>query len=149
MELVLCKTTPIYLYLIIYTHIYPYIHIHIYYRPNIYIYPYIQTHVCPHTYLHRFGGMMELVPFKTTPESLSFNVRMCARLAAPLAFFYLGLLIYKFCIFFCLLCVCVCVGEYISECNVCMYVQVNCILFVMICFFVVCVPVWLLLLTFL
>ena len=33
---------------------------------------------------------MELVPYKTTPESLSFNVRMVARLAAPLAFFYLG-----------------------------------------------------------
>jgi hypothetical protein len=33
---------------------------------------------------------MELVPRRTTPESLSFNVRMCARLAAPLAFFYLG-----------------------------------------------------------
>jgi hypothetical protein len=33
---------------------------------------------------------MELVPFRTTPESLSFNVRMNARLAAPLAFFYLG-----------------------------------------------------------
>lgn len=33
---------------------------------------------------------MELVPYKTTPESLSFNVRMVARLSAPLAFFYLG-----------------------------------------------------------
>ncbi len=38
----------------------------------------------------RFAGMMELVPFRTTPQSLSFNVRMIARLAAPLAFFYLG-----------------------------------------------------------
>ena len=38
----------------------------------------------------RIAGMMELVPFRTTPESLSFNVRMIARLAAPLAFFYLG-----------------------------------------------------------
>ena len=27
---------------------------------------------------------------QTTPEALSFNVRMCVRLAAPLAFFYLG-----------------------------------------------------------
>lgn len=27
---------------------------------------------------------------RTTPESLSFNARMVARLAAPLAFFYLG-----------------------------------------------------------
>lgn len=33
---------------------------------------------------------MELVPNRTTPVSLSFNVRMNARLAAPLAFFYLG-----------------------------------------------------------
>lgn len=32
----------------------------------------------------------ELVPGRTTPEALSFNVRMVARLAAPLAFFYLG-----------------------------------------------------------
>ena len=39
---------------------------------------------------HRLAGFMELVPYKTTPESLSFNVRMVARLAAPLAFFYLG-----------------------------------------------------------
>jgi hypothetical protein len=38
----------------------------------------------------RLAGFMELVPFKTTPESLSFNVRMVARLSAPLAFFYLG-----------------------------------------------------------
>lgn len=38
----------------------------------------------------RFAGMMELVPYRTTPTSLSFNVRMIARLAAPLAFFYLG-----------------------------------------------------------
>jgi hypothetical protein len=37
----------------------------------------------------RISGMMELVPYKTTPESLSFNVRMIARLSAPLAFFYL------------------------------------------------------------
>lgn len=38
----------------------------------------------------RLGGKMELVPHRTTPKCLSFNVRMCARLAAPLAFFYLG-----------------------------------------------------------
>ena len=38
----------------------------------------------------RLAGLMELVPFYTTPESLSFNVRMVARLASPLAFFYLG-----------------------------------------------------------
>ena len=41
-------------------------------------------------HLRRLAGFMELVPYKTTPESLSFNVRMVARLAAPLAFFYLG-----------------------------------------------------------
>mmetsp|Transcript_6631 Transcript_6631/g.11152 ORF Transcript_6631/g.11152 Transcript_6631/m.11152 type:complete len:947 (+) Transcript_6631:145-2985(+) len=35
-------------------------------------------------------GSMELVPHRTTPSALSFNVRMNARLAAPLAFFYLG-----------------------------------------------------------
>jgi len=33
---------------------------------------------------------MEMVPFRTTPESLSFNARMTARLCAPIAFFYLG-----------------------------------------------------------
>ncbi len=38
----------------------------------------------------KFAGLMDLVPGQTTPESLSFNVRMVARLAAPLAFFYLG-----------------------------------------------------------
>jgi hypothetical protein len=38
----------------------------------------------------RFFGMMELVPYSTAPIALSFNVRMVARLAAPLAFFYLG-----------------------------------------------------------
>lgn len=38
-----------------------------------------------------FSGLMELVPHSTSPEGLSFNVRMCARLAAPLAFFYLGM----------------------------------------------------------
>ena len=38
----------------------------------------------------KIAGMMELVPYRTTPLSLSFNVRMIARLAAPLAFFYLG-----------------------------------------------------------
>lgn len=37
-----------------------------------------------------FAGLMILVRYSTTPESLSFNVRMIARLAAPLAFFYLG-----------------------------------------------------------
>ena len=35
-------------------------------------------------------GLMELVPFRTTPDALSFNVRMVARLVAPLGFFYLG-----------------------------------------------------------
>lgn len=35
-------------------------------------------------------GMTELVFNRTSPEGLSFNVRMVARLAAPLAFFYLG-----------------------------------------------------------
>ena len=38
----------------------------------------------------RFAGMMDLSPHSTSPEGLSFNVRMVARLAAPLAFFYLG-----------------------------------------------------------
>jgi hypothetical protein len=38
----------------------------------------------------KFAGLMDLVPARTTPESLSFNVRMVARLAAPLSFFYLG-----------------------------------------------------------
>ena len=38
----------------------------------------------------RIAGAMELQPGRTTPMSLSFNVRMNARLAAPLAFFYLG-----------------------------------------------------------
>lgn len=38
----------------------------------------------------RLAGLMELIPTCTTPESLSFNVRMVARLASPLAFFYLG-----------------------------------------------------------
>ena len=38
----------------------------------------------------RLAGLMDLVPGRTTPESLSFNVRMVARLAAPLVFFYLG-----------------------------------------------------------
>eukprot|EP01038_Epipyxis_sp_PR26KG_P013392 gene13392-17956_t len=38
----------------------------------------------------RLSGLMELVPMRTTPESLSFNVRAIARFAAPLAFFYLG-----------------------------------------------------------
>ena len=33
---------------------------------------------------------MELVEGSTTPESMSFNVRMCMRLTPPLAFFYLG-----------------------------------------------------------
>jgi len=37
-----------------------------------------------------FAGLMILIRYSTTPESLSFNVRMIARLAAPLAFFYLG-----------------------------------------------------------
>jgi len=38
----------------------------------------------------QLAGLMELVPFRTTPDALSFNVRMVARLAAPLGFFYLG-----------------------------------------------------------
>lgn len=38
----------------------------------------------------KFAGLMDLVPGKTTPNSLSFNVRMCSKLAAPLVFFYLG-----------------------------------------------------------
>lgn len=38
----------------------------------------------------RIAGAMELQAGRTTPMSLSFNVRMNARLAAPLAFFYLG-----------------------------------------------------------
>lgn len=33
---------------------------------------------------------MELVPHRSTPKSISFNVRAVARFAAPLAFFYLG-----------------------------------------------------------
>ena len=38
----------------------------------------------------RVSGIMEMVPFRTTPESLSFNARLVARFAAPMAFFYLG-----------------------------------------------------------
>jgi hypothetical protein len=38
----------------------------------------------------RISDACQLVPGSTTPEALSFNVRMVARLAAPLAFFYLG-----------------------------------------------------------
>jgi hypothetical protein len=38
----------------------------------------------------KLGAAMELVPGRTTPEALSFNIRNVARLAAPLAFFYLG-----------------------------------------------------------
>lgn len=38
----------------------------------------------------KISASMELVPHRTTPLALSFNVRMVARLAAPLAFFYLG-----------------------------------------------------------
>ena len=38
----------------------------------------------------KIAGFVELVPYRTSPESLSFNTRMCLRLAAPLAFFYLG-----------------------------------------------------------
>ena len=38
----------------------------------------------------RFSGIMEMVPYRTTPTSLSFNARMVGRLAPPLAFFYLG-----------------------------------------------------------
>jgi hypothetical protein len=38
----------------------------------------------------RLGAASELIAGRTTPEALSFNVRMVARLAAPLAFFYLG-----------------------------------------------------------
>ena len=35
-------------------------------------------------------GLMQLVPHRTSAVCLSFNARMCARLAAPMAFFYLG-----------------------------------------------------------
>ena len=38
----------------------------------------------------KIAGSMEMVAFRTTPESLSFNARMVSRLSAPLAFFYLG-----------------------------------------------------------
>ena len=38
----------------------------------------------------KMAGLLELQPHRTTPESLSFNVRMTANLSAPLAFFYLG-----------------------------------------------------------
>jgi hypothetical protein len=38
----------------------------------------------------RFSGIMEMVPYRTTSTSLSFNARMIGRLAPPLAFFYLG-----------------------------------------------------------
>jgi hypothetical protein len=38
----------------------------------------------------RMGSAYELVPGESTPEAVSFNVRMVARLAPPLAFFYLG-----------------------------------------------------------
>ena len=38
----------------------------------------------------RVSGTFEMVPFRTTPESLSFNARLVARFAAPMAFFYLG-----------------------------------------------------------
>ena len=38
----------------------------------------------------KVAGLMELVEGSTTPESMSFNVRMCMRLTPPLAFFYLG-----------------------------------------------------------
>lgn len=38
----------------------------------------------------KLSANSELVPSRSTPEALSFNVRMIARLAAPLAFFYLG-----------------------------------------------------------
>jgi len=37
-----------------------------------------------------FAGLMDLSPQQTTPQALSFNVRMVSRLTAPLAFFYLG-----------------------------------------------------------
>jgi hypothetical protein len=39
----------------------------------------------------QFAGMMYLVPHRTSAVCLSFNARMCARLAAPMAFFYLGI----------------------------------------------------------
>ena len=48
----------------------------------------------------QFAGMMHLVPHRTSAVCLSFNARMCARLAAPLAFFYLGKLLRHFCVFF-------------------------------------------------
>jgi hypothetical protein len=44
----------------------------------------------------QFAGMMHLVPHRTSAVCLSFNARMCARLAAPMAFFYLGVLLAGF-----------------------------------------------------
>eukprot|EP01038_Epipyxis_sp_PR26KG_P004409 gene4409-6236_t len=38
----------------------------------------------------RLTGIMELVPFGSSPESLSFNVRACGSIVGPIAFFYLG-----------------------------------------------------------
>lgn len=38
----------------------------------------------------KVSAAMEMILGRTSPEALSFNVRMVARLAAPLAFFYLG-----------------------------------------------------------
>ena len=41
-------------------------------------------------FLIKIPGFVELVPFRTSPEYLSFNTRMCLRLAPPIIFFYLG-----------------------------------------------------------
>ena len=40
----------------------------------------------------RLSGLLELIQGETTPYSLSFNARMCARLAPPLVFSYFGLI---------------------------------------------------------
>jgi len=40
----------------------------------------------------RLSGEYELIAYETTPYSLSFNARMCARLAPPMVFTYFGLI---------------------------------------------------------
>ena len=40
----------------------------------------------------RLAGEIELIAYETTPYSLSFNARMCARLAPPMVFTYFGLI---------------------------------------------------------
>jgi hypothetical protein len=61
----------------------------------------------------QFAGMMHLVPHRTSAVCLSFNARMCARLAAPMAFFYLGvsLIVLMLVILFIEL------SSYLSECS--------------------------------